>query len=210
MDDIARMLLSSPSDAPRAEPLLPRERALRVFVGITGASGAIYALDFLRRCPGDRFVVTSRWARAVLHGELNLREEDLDEYAKARFPDGDLSAPFASGSNAFDAVVIVPCSASTVAKIAAGIGDTLITRAAQVAMKERRKLVLAVRETPLSTVILEAMTKLSRDGVVVFPLSPPWYGNPQTLDDLVTATTNKLLRTIGVDVPGGWREEDLE
>jgi 4-hydroxy-3-polyprenylbenzoate decarboxylase len=210
MDDLARTLLTASSSAPHGVESAPRERALRVFVGITGASGAVYALDFLRRCPGEKFVVASKWARAVLHGELGVREEDLDAYAKARFPDGDLSAPFASGSNAFDAVVIVPCSASTVAKIAAGIGDTLITRAAQVALKERRRLILAVRETPLSTVILEALAKLSREGVIVFPLSPPWYGNPRTLDDLVGATTNKLLRLVGIEVPGGWREEDLE
>lgn len=185
-------------------------RALRVLVAMTGASGMAYAIDFLRRCPGDKFLVTSKWARAVLHSELGLREEELADLVKGRFSDNDLAAPFASGSNAFDAVVILPCSTSTAAKIAAGIGDTLITRAAQVALKERRRLVLAVRETPLSTVVLEALLKLSREGVVVFPLSPPWYGNPRTLDELVSATTSKLLRLIGVDVPGGWHEEDLE
>jgi 4-hydroxy-3-polyprenylbenzoate decarboxylase len=129
---------------------------------------------------------------------------------KARFSDGDLAAPFSSGSNPFDAYVIVPCSSSTAAKIAAGIGDTLITRAAQVALKERRRLVIALRETPLSTIQLEALTRLSREGAVIFPLSPPWYGKPRSVDDLVSATTGKLLRLLGVDVPGGWREEDLE
>jgi 4-hydroxy-3-polyprenylbenzoate decarboxylase len=97
-----------------------------------------------------------------------------------------------------------------VGKIAAGIGDTLITRAASVALKERMPLIVGVRETPLSTITLEALHKLSLAGAIVFPLSPPFYGNPKTLEELVAATTNKLLRLLGVDVPGGWREEDLE
>jgi flavin prenyltransferase len=206
MDDLAVTLASREQRAGEA----PRPRALRVLVGVTGASGAVYALDFLRRCPGDKYLVTSKWARAVLLSELALREEDLEPYAKARFADADLAAPFSSGSNAFDAVVVLPCSTSTAAKIAAGIGDTLITRAAAVALKERRRLILAVRETPLSTIQLEALHKLSLAGAVIFPLSPPWYGNPKTLDDLVAATTDKLLRLIGVELPGGWREADLE
>jgi len=205
MDDFARTFVSeAEAEAPSRRP------ALRVLVGMTGASGAIYAVDFLRRFPGEKFLVASKWARAVLHSELGLREEDLDRYVKARFPDSDLAAPFSSGSNPFDAYVILPCSSSTAAKIAAGIGDTLITRAAQVALKERRRLIVAVRETPLSTIQLEALTKLSREGAIVFPLSPPWYGKPETIEELVRATTGKLLRLVGVEVPGGWREDDLE
>jgi 4-hydroxy-3-polyprenylbenzoate decarboxylase len=205
MDDFARTFVSE------AEAEVPsRRQALRVLVGMTGASGAVYAVDFLRRFPGEKFLVASKWARAVLHSELGLREEDLDRYVKARFADSDLAAPFSSGSNPFDAYVILPCSSSTAAKIAAGIGDTLITRAAQVALKERRRLIVAVRETPLSTIQLEALTKLSREGAIVFPLSPPWYGKPETVEELVGATTGKLLRLLGVEVPGGWREDDLE
>jgi 4-hydroxy-3-polyprenylbenzoate decarboxylase len=211
MDDLA-MTLGSRAEraAPRAEADGRSARPLRVLVGVTGASGAVYALDFLRRCPGDKYLVASQWARAVLHSELDLREEDLDPYVRARFADADLSAPFSSGSNAFDAMVVVPCSTSTAAKIAAGIGDTLITRAAAVVLKERRRLILAVRETPLSTIQLEALHKLSLAGAVIFPLSPPWYGNPKTVDELVAATTAKLLRLVGVELPGGWREADLE
>jgi len=205
MDDFARTLVSEAEP-----PSSARARALRVLVGMTGASGAAYAVDFLRRCPGEKYLVMSKWARAVLHTETGLREEDLAPHVKGRFSDADLGAPFASGSNPLDALVILPCSTSTAAKIAAGIGDTLITRAAQVALKERRRLVLAVRETPLSTIQLEALTRLSREGAIVFPLSPPWYGQPATVEDLVSATTGKLLRLLGVEVPGGWRAEDLE
>src|SRR5262249_51238725 len=134
----------------------------------------------------------------------------LAGYVHSIVPDHDLSAALASGSNRLDATVIVPASASTVAKIAAGIGDTLITRAAQVALKERTPLVLAVRQAPFSTLLLRALARLSRAGAVIFPLSPPFYGNPKTIDELVAATTDKLLRLVGVDVPGGWRAEDLE
>lgn len=211
MDDIALMLGES-RQLEDTEPLSrePRERALRVVVGMTGASGAVYGVDFLKRCPGEKYLIASKWARMILHTEMGLKEADLDPWVKSRFPDGDLSAPMASGSNPFDAFVIVPCSASTAAKIAAGIGDTLITRTAQVALKERRRLIIAIRETPLSGVTLEALQKLSRDGAIIFPLSPGWYDNPRSLEDLVASTTNKLLSLIGVEVPGGWRGEELE
>jgi 4-hydroxy-3-polyprenylbenzoate decarboxylase len=184
--------------------------ARRVLVGVTGASGATYAVDFLRRFEGEKHLVLSKWAKVVLQSECGLSEADLAPHVHATFQDHDLSAPFASGSNRHDACVILPASASTVGKIAAGIGDTLITRAAQVALKERMPLIVALRETPLSTITLEALHKLSLAGAIVFPLSPPFYSNPQTLEDLVGATTSKLLRLLGVDVPGGWRHEDLE
>jgi 4-hydroxy-3-polyprenylbenzoate decarboxylase len=215
VDDLARILGGAEArllerEAPEGAAERPSSRPLRILVGITGASGAVFAVDFLRRCPGEKFLIASKWARAVLKSEVGLTESDLDPFVHARFPDSDLAAPFSSGSNPFDAYVIVPCSASTAAKIAAGIGDTLITRAAQVALKERRRLVLAVRETPLSTAVLGALHALSRDGAVVFPLSPGWYGSPRSLEELVARTTDKLLRLVGVAVPGGWREEDLE
>ena len=184
--------------------------AKRVLVGMTGASGAIYAVDFLKRFPGEKHLVMSKWAKVVLKSECGLAETDLAPHVTTTFPDQDLSAPFASGSNRHDACLILPASASTVGKIAAGIGDTLITRAAQVALKERMPLIVGLRETPLSTIVLDALHRLSSAGAIVFPLSPPFYGNPKTLEELVSATTNKLLRLVGVDVPGGWREEDLE
>ena len=103
---------------------------------MTGASGAIYALDFLRRFPGEKHVILSKWAKMVLHTECGVSEKDLEPLAKTILPDHDLSAQFASGSIRHDACVVIPASASTVGKIAAGIGDTLVTRAAQVALKE--------------------------------------------------------------------------
>jgi 4-hydroxy-3-polyprenylbenzoate decarboxylase len=206
--DVLPAPASGPAHAPTVETAPPRR--LRVLVGMTGASGALYGVDFLKRCPGEKHLVLTKWGKVVLQSECGLSERDLVPYAAAIHADHDLSAPWASGSNRHDACVIVPASASTVGKIAAGIGDTLVTRAAQVALKERMPLILGVRETPLSTILLEALHKLSLAGAVIFPLSPPFYGNPSTIDELVAATTGKLLRLLGVEVPGGWREDELE
>ena len=182
----------------------------RYLIGMTGASGAIYGVDFVRRCPGEKYLVLSDWARQVLHQETGLKPSDLEPHVRRLFADSDLAAPFSSGSNRYDAFVVVPCSVSTLAKIAAGIADTLITRAAAVALKERMRMVLCVRETPLSSIALENALKLSREGVVVMPVSPPWYRTPKTLDDLVAGFSGKLLALLGEDPGPGWREEELE
>jgi 4-hydroxy-3-polyprenylbenzoate decarboxylase len=105
---------------------------------------------------------------------------------------------------------VIPCSVSTLAKIAAGIADTLITRAAHVALKERMRVVLCVRETPLSSIALENALKLSREGVVIMPVSPPWYGRPKDLEALVAGFSRKVLALLGEDAGPGWRDEELE
>ena len=182
----------------------------RYLIGMTGASGSAYAVDLLRRCPGEKYLVLSDWARQVLHAETGLKPSALEPHVKRAFADADLAAPFASGSNRYDALVVIPCSVSTLAKIACGIADTLITRAAQVALKERMRMVLCVRETPLSSIALENCLKLAREGVVIMPISPPWYSAPRSLDDLVTGFTHKVLALLGERAGSGWREEELE
>lgn len=182
----------------------------RYLIGMTGASGAIHGVDFVRRCPGEKYLVLSDWARHVLHAEMSLAPSDLEPHVAKIFRDADLAAPFSSGTNRYDAFVIVPCSVSTLAKIAIGIADTLITRAAAVALKERMRLVLCVRETPLSTIALENMAKLSREGVVVMPISLPYYRATHDLDTLVAGFTNKLLALLGEPAGEGWREDELE
>jgi 4-hydroxy-3-polyprenylbenzoate decarboxylase len=182
----------------------------RYLIGMTGASGSAYGVDFVRRCPGEKFLVLSDWARKVLHDETGLKPSDLEPAVKKLFADSDLAAPFSSGSNRYDALVVIPCSVSTLAKIAAGIADTLITRAAQVAMKERMRVVLCVRETPLSTLALRNALELSREGVVIMPIAPPWYRNPKTLEELVSGFTDKVLGLLGEDAGEGWRESELE
>jgi 4-hydroxy-3-polyprenylbenzoate decarboxylase len=183
---------------------------VKIAIGITGSSGAVYAIDFLKRCPGDKYLIVSKWGRVLLKDEMNLMEKDLQPFIKRQFPNDDLTAPLASGSNRFDAFVIIPCSSSTVGKIASGIGDTLITRTAQVALKERYKLILCVRETPLSTITLEQCAKLSQAGAVVMPISPPLYFVPKSVDEYVAAFVDRVLHVLGVKESRGWRAEELE
>ncbi|HEY3874630.1 MAG TPA: UbiX family flavin prenyltransferase [Candidatus Kapabacteria bacterium] len=188
------------------------EKFQKIAVGITGSSGAVYAMDFLKRCPLDKFVVISKWGKAVMKDEMRLDDPSAEaaKYAKRMFLDSDLTSPLASGTNKIDAMVIIPASASTVGKIASGIGDTLITRAAAVCLKEHRRLILCIRETPLSTVTLKQCAELSAQGAVIMPISPPLYFVPSTVEEYVQGFVNKVLSMIGVDIGKGWRAEELE
>jgi 4-hydroxy-3-polyprenylbenzoate decarboxylase len=183
---------------------------MKIVVGITGSSGAVYALDFLKRCPLDKYLIVSAWGKVLLRDELNMSEKDLKPFVKQTFSDDDLTAPMASGSNYFDAFIVLPASTSTIGKIASGIGDTLITRTAQVCLKERYKLIICVRETPLSTPSLEQCAKLSSHGATIMPISPPMYFVPKTVDEYVGAFTEKVLSQIGMQTAKGWRSEEFE
>ncbi len=187
----------------------PTQRQQRILVGVTGASGAPYAVALLRRI-GDVYLALSRWGRMVMREETGLREEDLQPLVTKIFSDKDLANPFSSGSNAFDAMVIIPCSVTTMAKIANGIGDTLITRSAMVALKERRRLVLVVREAPWPTNAFENAARLSREGVVIIPASPPFYHVPETLDELIEHFVDKVVGVLGFEPQRKWRQEVLE
>lgn len=183
---------------------------MRVLIGLTGASGHPVAVEFAKRCPADeKYLVASKWGKAVLTSETGLTLDALAPHVKKTFADDDLYAPFASGNTPLDALVIVPCSVSTLGKIAAGIGDTLLTRAAQVVLKERRRLILAIREAPLSSIALENCLKLSRDGAMIVPLSPPFYTNPKSLDDIVRDMTDKLIAALGYPAGQPWNEQEL-
>ena len=183
---------------------------MRIVIGITGASGAVFGVDLLRRCQAEKYLILTKWGRYVLKEETGLTEHHLAEHVKKSFSDDDLSAPFASGSNPFDALVILPCSISTMAKIACGLGDTLLTRTAQVALKERRKLIIGLRETPLSSISLEQAYKLSQAGAIVMPISPPFYHRPQTLEQMVEHFTDKVLGLLGLETSLAWKPEALE
>ena len=183
---------------------------MRIIVGMTGASGSLFGVEFLKRCPGEKFLILTKWGRYVLKEETGLTEHHLAEHVKKSFADEDLAGPFASGSTPFDAMVILPCSVSAMAKIACGLGDTLLTRAATVALKERRKLILCVRETPLSTIHLEQAHKLSLAGAIVMPISPGMYHKPQTIDEMAGQFADKVLSLVGVETALAWRPEALE
>lgn len=179
-------------------------------MGITGASGVAYGVDFLRRCPDDKYLVASKWGKHVLNEELGLQVDEMRPWVNEIYSDSNLASPFSSGSNHFDSLVIVPCSISTLAKIANGIADTLITRIAQVALKEKRRIVIALRETPLSSIALENALKLSREGAIIMPISPPHYLKANTVNDLVRGYGDKLLNIIGVETANGWKSEELD
>ncbi len=183
---------------------------MKIAVGITGSSGAVYAVEFLKQCPGDKFLIVSKWGKVLLQDEVNISEKDLQPFIKKQFANSDLTAPLASGTNTLDAFVILPCSTSTLGKIASGIGDSLITRTAQVALKERYKLILCVRETPLSTLSLEQCAKLSSYGAIIMPISPPLYYVPKTVEEYVGGFVDKLLGVVGAKKSRGWRAEELE
>ncbi len=186
------------------------DRGPRIVIGLSGASGSLVGASFVRRCPGEKFLVISEWGAKNLMIEAGLTPDDLTPHVKRTFADNDLAAPFSSGSNPFDAYVIIPCSLSTLAKIAAGMADTLITRTAQVAMKERRKMVICLRETPLSSVALENALKLSREGVMVMPVCPPFYKDPKSMQDLIDGYCDKVIMAIGAGNVKGWRSELLD
>lgn len=174
---------------------------MRILFGLTGASGHPVAVDLIKRCPAEeKYLVASAWGKHVFRVETGLEVEDLKAHVKELLQDDDLAAPFASGTVPLDALAIVPCSTSTLGKISAGIGDTLITRAAQVALKEKRRLVLGLREAPLSAVVLEAALRLARDGAVILPLSPPFYTRPRTLADVVTDMSDRVMRSLGYEM----------
>ncbi len=181
---------------------------MKVVVGISGSSGAVYGVRFLKRCPGEKHLIVSRWGEEVLRLETGLSLAELGGQVRRIHRDTDLAAPWASGSNRHDGLVLIPCSLSTLGKVAHGIADTLITRAAQVALKERLPLVLCIRETPWSAITLQNALRVSEAGGIVMPVAPPWYRNPSSTDDLVDGFCDKVLGVLGVSETPGWREEE--
>lgn len=168
-------------------------------VGITGASGIAYGVRLLKTLPGRTTVVVSKDGLAIAREELGMSPDEMHALADAHYDNADLFSPLASGSSPFDAMVIAPCSASTMSKIACGIGDNLITRAASVALKEHRRLVLVVRETPLSAIHLGNMERLAEAGAVVMPACPAFYPKPKTVDDMVDFVVGRVLDVLGVE-----------
>jgi 4-hydroxy-3-polyprenylbenzoate decarboxylase len=175
----------------------------RLIVGITGASGSIYGvrlLEMLRDTGVESHLVLSRWGARTLVHETRYTPEQVQALADVTHPLTDQGASISSGSFVTMGMVIAPCSVRTLAAIAHGLGDHLVHRAADVVLKERRKLVLAVRESPLNEIHLENMLKLSRMGVVIAPPVPAFYSAPETLDEVVNYTAARLLDQFGIHV----------
>ena len=181
----------------------------RLIVGITGATGTIFGVRLLQMLHGsgvETHLVVSKWAARTLAHETPYSLKNVQDLATQSYGIGAQGAAISSGSFVTMGMVIAPCSMRTLAAIAHGIGDNLIHRAADVILKERRKLVLVVRESPFSEIHLENMLKLARMGVVILPPVPAFYNNPQNLDDMINHITMRVIDQfdIHLDVMNRW------
>ncbi|KQW65684.1 MAG: UbiX family flavin prenyltransferase [Polaromonas sp.] len=181
----------------------------RLVVGITGATGAVYGTRLLARARAlgaeTHLVVTPAGVLNV-HHELGLDRQALEALADHAHAPGDIGACIASGSFATAAMVIAPCSMKSLAAIAHGFGDNLLTRAADVTLKERRRLLLLVRETPFNLAHLRNMTAVTEMGGIVFPPLPAFYHRPASIDEMVDDTVERVLGLLGLDAaaPKAW------
>jgi 4-hydroxy-3-polyprenylbenzoate decarboxylase len=181
----------------------------RLIVGITGATGTIFGVRILQMLHGsgvETHLVVSKWAARTLAHETPYSVKDIQGLATQSYGSGDQGAAISSGSFVTLGMVIAPCSMRTLAAIAHGLGDNLIHRAADVILKERRKLVLVVRESPLNEIHLENMLKLARMGVVILPPVPAFYNHPQSLDDMINHVAMRVVDQfdIHLDVMNRW------
>lgn len=185
-------------------------RPRRLIVGITGASGAIYGVRLLERARAlgvQTHLVATPAGILNVHHELGLDRTALEALATQAHAPGDVGACIASGSFMTDAMVIAPCSMKTLAAVAHGMGDNLLTRAADVTLKERRRLIMMVRETPFNLAHLRNMTAVTEMGGIIFPPLPAFYHRPQSIDELVNDTVERVLAMLHIEQaqPQEWR-----
>jgi 4-hydroxy-3-polyprenylbenzoate decarboxylase len=181
----------------------------RLIVGITGATGTIFGVRILQMLHGsgvETHLVMSKWAARTLTHETPYSIKEVQELATQSYASGDQGAAISSGSFVTLGMVIAPCSMRTLAAIAHGLGDNLVHRAADVILKERRKLVLVVRESPFNEIHLENMLKLAHMGVVILPPVPAFYNHPQSLDDMINHISMRVVDQfdIHLDVMNRW------
>jgi flavin prenyltransferase len=190
--------------------------AARLIVGISGASGTIYGvrlLEMLRKTEIETHLVMSKSAEMTLAYETDVKPKDVRALASMHYSVNDVGAAISSGSFPTMGMIIAPCSIRTMSEIATGVTASLLSRAADVVLKEKRRLVLANRETPLHVGHLRTMTLLAEMGAIVAPIVPAFYNRPRTVDDIVDHTCGRLLDLFGIDTgivkrwKGGPREE---
>jgi flavin prenyltransferase len=176
--------------------------AARLIVGISGASGAVYGvrlLEMLRQAEIETHLVMSRSAEMTLAYETDYKPKDVRALASVNYPVTDIGAAISSGSFPTIGMIIAPCSIRTMSEIASGVTASLLSRAADVVLKEKRRLVLALRETPLHVGHLRSMTVLAEIGAVIAPIVPAFYNRPRTVEDIVNHTCGRLLDLFGID-----------
>ncbi|WP_313703078.1 UbiX family flavin prenyltransferase [Massilia sp.] len=180
-------------------------RPRRIVVAITGATGAIYGVQLLRRLgavPGvETHLVLSDAASLTLHQEVGMQRRDVEALAHVVHKNREIGASIASGSFQTDGMVIAPCSMKTLAAVAHGLADNLVARAADVILKERRRLVMMVRETPFNLAHLRNMTAVTEMGAIVFPPLPSFYHRPASIDEMVDHTLDRVLDLLGIENP---------
>jgi flavin prenyltransferase len=180
----------------------PAERPKRLIVGISGASGVVYGvrmLEVLRDLDVETHLVMSKAAELTLVYEMDMKPKDVRALASHFHAQADIGAAISSGSFPTMGMVIVPCSVRSMSEIAAGTTGTLLSRAADVVLKERRRLVLAFRETPIHAGHLRTMSQLTEMGAIIAPIVPAFYNRPKTLDDVINHTVGRLLDLFGVE-----------
>lgn len=178
-------------------------RPKRVVVAITGATGiaiGVRVLQMLKDVGVETHLVLSKWGIATMKYETDYKPEDVALLATKTYVSRDVSAPISLGSFQTDGMIVVPCSMKTLAAIRSGYTEDLVVRAADVTLKERRKLLLVTRETPLSDIHLDNMLYLSRMGTVIFPPVPAFYTNPRTIDDVIEQSAGRILDCFGINV----------
>ena len=176
----------------------------RLIVGMTGSTGAVFGirlLEALKHSEVESHLIISKWAQRTIEHETSHTVEQVRALATVVHSQGDMGASISSGSFITEGMVVIPCSVRTLGGIANGYGEHLVHRAADVILKERRRLVLVVRETPLSEVHLENMLKLARMGVVMLPPMPAFYNHPQTVEDIVDHIVFRVLDQFGIAAP---------
>ncbi len=176
----------------------------RLIVGLTGATGAILGvrlLEALKECDVESHLIISNWAHRTIEHETPYTAKQVRALATVYHSSTNMAAEISSGSFITDGMVVIPCSMRTLGSIAQGYGEHLIHRAADVVLKERRKLVLVVRESPLSELHLENMLKLARMGVAIIPPMPAFYNHPKSINDIVDHIVARVLDQFGISAP---------
>ena len=175
---------------------------MRLIVGISGATGAIYGARFLQVLKEkgvETHLIITPTSKRILVEETSYSVKEIEAIASHVHDHDDLGAPISSGSFKTDGMVVIPCSIKTLSGVAHSYNDNLLTRAADVTLKERRKLVLVIRETPFHQGHIELMSQANRMGAILFPPMPAFYFRPKTIDDLVNHTVGKILDLFGID-----------